>query len=251
MSAPQSSPDMNRPLLKSTEETLAAVKSAREGTLLVVDLDETLCLRNSSQAYLDCIYPRVLGFPFFLGVKAIKPWRLLPAPFNQNQVVRDWFLMVTATILFPWTPLIWRSRARTMALTYCNMPLAQAIDESAASFVIATRGFSWIVNPLIRSLPMSSVESNAYDVVACRFWLGVVDRAKSKLEMVRDKFGSDAVASSTVVTDSAVDRQLLEASAIPCLVEWPGAAFVPAMANFLSFARRQKQSKKAVEEGDV
>jgi len=232
-----------QPWIKSTEETIAAVKAAPKGSLLIVDLDETLFLRNSSQAYLDCVYPRVLGFPFFLGIKALKPWRLLPAPFNQNSVVRDWFLIVAATLLFPWTPFVWRSRAVALATTHCNTPLAQAIDESAATFVIATRGFGWVVNPLIRHLPMSSIQNNAYDVIACRFWKGVIDRAKSKLEMVQDKFGVEAVTSSTVVTDSAVDRHLLAAAATPCLVEWTEASFIPAMSNFLAFIRRRPQSQ--------
>jgi len=238
-------------LLKSTDETIAAVKAAAGDSLLIVDLDETLFLRNSSQAYLDCIYPRVLGLVLLLAIKAVKPWRLLPAPFNQNGVVRDWFLIVAATILFPWTWFVWRSRAKALASTYCNMKVAKVIDESKADFVIATRGFSWVVNPLIRHLPMSSIQNKSYEVIACRFWLGVLDRAKSKLEMVQTKFGEDAVATSTVVTDSAVDQQLLGASAVPCLAVWPEAAFTPALSDvslpFLRYVKGLRSDERSPE----
>lgn len=232
---------------KSIAETIAAVKAAPRGSLLIIDLDETLFLRNSSQAFLNCIYPRVLGLPFFLAVKALKPWRAMPAPFNESHVFRDWFLMVAATILFPWTPFVWRSRAQKLAHTHCNMLLAQAIDESEASLVIATRGFGLIVNPIIRSLPMACIEAGAYEVVACRFWKGLPDRAKSKLEMVVARFGADAVARSTVVTDSSIDKQILTAAATPCLLQWPDAACNSETSDWFPFSsllRRKRASPK-------
>jgi len=216
---------------KSVEQTISAVKSTAKGSLLIIDLDETLFLRNSSQAYLNCIYPRVFGTVFLTVMKALKPWRLFPGPYKKSSTAKDWFLIVLATLLFPWTPFVWRSQAKKLAEAYCNTELAEAIDASEASLVIATRGFDFIVNPLIRHLPMSSVQSGQYQVVACRFWQGIIDRATSKLEMVAAAVGPEAISNSTVVTDSDVDAQLLDASKTPCLVVWPGAAFIPAMSD--------------------
>ena len=92
---------------------------------------------------------------------------------------------------------------------------------------------------------MSSVEDGKYEVVACRFWLGALDRAKSKLAMVKTRFGEGAVASSTVVTDSAIDQQLLSAANTPCLTIWPEAAFIPAMSDITPpFVQRLLRRKK-------
>ena len=246
--------EMDESFQKSTNETLASVKATSKDSFVIVDLDETLFLRNSSQAYLNCAYPRIVGLILLLAVKATKPWRCLPAPFNQNSVFRDWCLIVTVTVVLPWTWFVWRSRAKDLAKTYCNMPLADAVEASEASLVIATRGFSWVVNPLIRHLPITSVEDGEYEVVACRFWLGVLDRAKSKLSMVQAKFGESAVARSTVVTDSAIDQQLLAAANTPCLTVWPEATFIPAMSDISPpllrrLLRRNKQETPESDEG--
>ncbi|MGD1899937.1 MAG: hypothetical protein ACFB16_23695 [Phormidesmis sp.] len=214
------------------EQTLSAVRCAPKDSPVIVDFDETLLLRNSTQAYLSSIYPRPLGVAFIVAIKALKPWRLLPSPYSQRGVSRDWLLVVVATLLFPWTLLIWRRRAKEFAEQHCNLPLAQAIDANTdAPIVIATLGFGFIVNPLIRHLPMASVRTGRVQVVACRFWQGILDRATGKLEMVLTVLEDSAVAKAIVVTDSETDRPLLDRAQTPCLLTWPDATFVSAMSD--------------------
>ncbi len=231
------------------DQVLSAVQNAGKDSPIIVDFDETLFLRNSTQAYLGSIYPRPLGAAFLIVAKAVKPWRFLPAPFKANNISKDWLLVLSATLLFPWTLLVWRRRAKALATTYCNQPLAQAIDRNTrAPIVVATLGFGFIVKPLIKHLPMVSIKTDRFQVVACRFWQGAVDRAAGKLKMMLAKLDESSIRKAVVVTDSATDQPILDAAATPCLIVWPEAEFVPAMADLyvpLSYAEKVKNPGQA------
>lgn len=230
-------------------DVFSAVQQASKDSPIIVDFDETLFLRNSTQAYLGSIYPRPLGMAFLLIAKAIRPWRFFPSPLNQKNISKDWFLVIGATFLFPWTLLVWRQKARALAEQYCNRPLAQAIDaNNEAPVVIATLGFGFIVNPLIRHLPMSSVQTARVQVIACRFWQGILDRAAGKLKMVLAVLDEQSVSRSVVVTDSNADQSLLDVVATPCLLTWSDACFVPAMSDLylpLFYSEKIKNPGKA------
>jgi len=222
----------SQPTFTSIEQTVAAVQNAAADSPIVVDFDETLFLRNSTEEYLRSIYPRTLGAGFIFANKILKPWRLLPQRLKDNDISKDWFLVVVATLLFPWTALVWQYRAKKLARQYCNTPLAQAIDSNQQGrLVIATLGFDWVVKPLLRHLPMKKVQTNQYQLVACRFWQGASDRAKGKLAMVSQVLGTAAVAKSVVVTDAEKDMPILAASAKPCLLKWPDARYIPSIAD--------------------
>lgn len=217
---------------KSSEEIISAIESASEGVPLIVDFDETLFLRNSTQEYLGSVYPRSLGAAFLTVAKAIKPWRWLSTSFGPGDVAMDWFLVVAATVLFPWTWLIWRLKAKHIAQAYCNVPLTQSINANTnAQLVIMTRGFDFVVNPLIRHFPITLAENNNFQIISLHGWPSRMNRFVGTLERVSAMLGKAAVARSVVITDSESDLPLLEASAVPCLFQWPEAAFVPAMAD--------------------
>ena len=234
---------------KSCEQAITAVEGATKDSPLIVDLDETLFLRNVTQEYLGSIYPRPVGAAFLSGVKALKPWRWLPASLGPADVTRDWLLVLAATIVFPWTLLVWRWRAKKLAELHCNRSLAAAIDNNpSVQLVIMTYGCDLIVNPLIRHLSLVPVKNNNFQVICARFWQWKANNFPGRLEMVSAVLGEAAVASSVVITDSEDDLPLLESSAVPCLLKWPGAAFVPAMADMyipLLYSEKVKNPGKA------
>ena len=78
--------------------------------------------------------------------------------------------------------------------------------------------------------------------IACSFWKGAGDRAKGKLTMVTEKIGEAALSQAVVVTDSSTDEPLLSAVKTPCLVVWPEAKYVPAIAEFFG-ALKQVSSR--------
>ena len=231
-------------------ETLEAVRGANEDSLLIIDFDETLFLRNSTEEYLDSIYPRPAGAALLFALKALKPWRLLPARMRQDKISKDWCLVLAATLLFPWTLLLWRSRAKSLAKVFWNQPLVQAINANPkAEVVVATLGFDIIVNPLLKHLPVVlSKKASGSNVISCRFWRGAADRATGKLAMVRDAVGHSAVETAIAITDSDHDQPLLDAVRTPCLTVWPDADCRAAMADVympLLYSEKVKNPNKA------
>jgi len=229
---PETTEPANQSQVSPDDQVLNAVQNAAKDSPIIVDFDETLFLRNSTQAYLGSIYPRPLGAAFLIVTKAIKPWRFFPGPFKTNNISKDWLLVIAATLLFPWTVIVWHWRAKALAITYCNQPLAQAIENNAESpIIIATLGFGFIVKPLIKHWPIASVVADRTQVVACRFWQGAADRAAGKLKMVLATIDEVSIRKAVVVTDSTADQPILDVAATPCLIVWPEAEFVPAMAD--------------------
>ena len=212
------------------QAAVSAVESAAE-IPVILSFDETLFLRNSTEAYLDSIYPRPLGAAFLVALQALRPWRLFSGSFKSASVSRDWTLVVLATLLFPWTLWIWQRRAKELAKRYYNPALLDAIAGNAhGRIIIATSGFDFVVRPLLRYLPIETGRPQVR-LIACRFWKGALDRARGKLAMVTEAVGEEVVTQAIAVTNSAEDASLLEAVAKPFLLRWPQSKFVPAMAD--------------------
>ena len=226
----------------SVSELVKIIETAPDSTPILVDLDETLFLRNSTEEYLNTLQPRVLGWLLLTLLNFIQPWNWLPGEIK-GEVSRDWIRVVVATLLFPWTLILWQGRAKHLAQTYANTTLIKALTQNANSRVIlATLGFYFIVNPLSKHLPIT-----LEDVIACRFWQGGIDRKRGKDYLVTASLGEDEVARSIAVTDSTNDNPLLASVAIPCLVIWQEAEYVPAMADvyipFLYLERVKRPGK--------
>ncbi len=211
----------------STELGLHAVRQASGA--VIVDLDETLWLRNSTEEYLDSIRPRWLVAAVLIMLRIFPVWRLM----GTQEDAEDWFRVVVCSVVFPWAIPLWRRRVRTVGVQWLNRPLADAIVERFVSdgrVIVATRGFDVVVEPLVASFDLP-----AMDVVACRFRKGRLDRHAGKLAMLDDRYGSHLVNEATVITDSETDRPLLDRCAVPVLLQWPDARYVPAPRTYAPF----------------
>ncbi|NES83968.1 MAG: haloacid dehalogenase-like hydrolase [Moorea sp. SIO2B7] len=202
------------------------MESAPNDTPIIVDFDETLFLRNSTEEYLNSLQPRAIGAILLALLSFVKPWNWLPRPIK-GDVSRDWVRVVVATLFFPWTLILWQWRAKQLANSYPNTTLIQALTKNSNSQVIlATQGFDFIVSPIAKHLPLALSE-----VIACRFWQGAIDRKNGKDLLLTKALGEDKVARSMVITDSTDDTPLLSLVSIPCLVIWPEAEYVAAMTD--------------------
>lgn len=195
--------------------TLLSRVRAHDGTVLV-DLDETLYLRNSTEDYIDSARPGLAVALLLRVLDAVKPWRL-----TGGEPTRDVWRVAWVTMLAPWTVLVWRRRVRERARLHANVPLRDAVRERTGPTAIVTVGFRFVVVPLVRAFGLESVP-----VVACR--LSFADRRGGKLALARAALGEDVVARSMVVTDSEADRPLLDRCAQPALIVWPEARYVRA-----------------------
>ncbi|MFN6463110.1 MAG: haloacid dehalogenase-like hydrolase, partial [Nostoc sp. DedVER02] len=211
----------------SVREVISIIdRTPDDSTPIIVDLDETLFLRNSTQEYLDTLRPRILGYLLLTLLNFLKPWSFLPGKIK-GEVSRDWVKVFVATLLFPWTVILWRWRAKELAQVYGNAILIDAFTKNAnLRVIVATQGFNFIVRSLCKHFP---IELDS--VIACRFWQGAIDREKGKYSLVSALLTKDEVNRAIAITDSTDDNLLLASVAIPCLVIWPEAKYVSAMAN--------------------
>lgn len=215
---------------RSPRDLLDTVSSPqRRGGPLIVDLDETLWLRNSTEAYLDTIRPRWLVAVVLVWIRILRPWRL----FGTHDAAEDWFRVLVCSVVFPWALPMWARRVRRLGPGHLNRELFEWIEREATDrrLLVATRGFEPIVRPLVTSFGLPP-----HELVACRLWRGRVDRATGKADMVVGRFGESAVTSSTVISDSEIDRPLLERCADPMLCRWPDARYEPAPTTYVPFA---------------
>jgi len=209
------------------EKTFTAISSIASGETVIIDFDETLFLHNSTEEYLNSLQPRFLGALLLFALSFLKPWNwLMPKPYR-GEVSRDWFRVILATILFPWTPFLWQRKAKKYSLDWCNKSLFSALASMTESpIIIASNGFEFIIAPVIQhwDLPVDQV-------IACRFWRGVSDRFTGKLALVTDALGQDTLKNALVITDSEDDLPLLRSVGKPCLTRWPEARYRRAMGD--------------------
>jgi hypothetical protein len=198
----------------SAEALLAAREYA--GPLLV-DLDETLYLRNSTEDYIDTARPAPLALLFLRVLDVIKPWR-----WNGGDAARDVWRVWLISILFPWTQSQWRNRVRTLGPQFRNEALARALAARGQPFTIVTLGFSAVVAPLVEAMNLGDRA-----VIACRLDT-VADRVGGKLAIAQRAIGSSVIAEAAVISDSFQDAPLFSACKRPILVRWRNAQCVSA-----------------------
>jgi phosphoserine phosphatase len=218
---------------------LAICEVDRETTLAIVDFDETLWLRNSTECYLSTLRPRIVAVLILGLIDLFRPWLLLPGD-RKRHIYRDWIRVVVTSLLLPWNLVLWRWRARKLAAEWTNEPLLAALQRSGLSIHIATFGFRLLVHPLLRQmLPTAKL------CVAGSFWTGYRLRSVGKLKSVERKLGSDAVARSVVITDGVEDRDLLQACRKPLFVQWPDASYEPSFSHhYMPFEYTERGKRK-------
>lgn len=208
-----------------THPSIAAVLSHRGPVLL--DFDETLYLRNSTEDFIDCARPALLALIVLRLLDFIEPWR-----WTGGETTRDVWRVRCIVALFPWTRALWRKRTGRLAVEAANTPLIQAVMARAASPhcpvpVITTLGFRCIVTPLASALGLPA----QIRIVAPNLNT-FADRRNGKLRLVVKALGNEAVRRALVLTDSEQDDPLLDVCAQPLRTVWPEAKFRPALSGF-------------------
>lgn len=203
---------------RSPEEALAGVV-AQPG-LLLLDLDETLYLRNSTEDFIATAAPATLARIILKLLDLLRPWHL-----TGGQPTRDVWRTALICVLMPWTLLLWRRRVASRAALFTNRPLLAACKARQGETVVATIGFRPIVEPLI-----AAMELKEWRVVSCPLF-GFRARRNGKLALVTSALGAQTVQQAAVLTDAPEDLALLEACARPALVNWPDARYEAAHAT--------------------
>ena len=202
----------------SPETAIGAIMS--HGGPILLDLDETLYLRNSTEDFIDSARPRLAALLVMRVLDVIKPWR-----WTGGEPTRDVWRVRLISTCFPWTRSRWRSRVAGLAKDFTNQRLMDALRTPGTTPIITTLGFQPIVAPLVAALGLPQAR-----IVAARLTT-FADRRVSKLHLAVDALGDDLVRCSLVLTDSAQDLTLLDACALPLRAVWPEARFRHALST--------------------
>ena len=216
-------------------EALATIR-AHDGPLLL-DLDETLYLRNSTEDYLDCARPALLAAVLMQALDSIKPWR-----WTGGATSRDVWRLQLVLKLMPWTRDRWQRSLPQRAAQFTNRPLIEALHGRVLRPVIVTLGFRSLVTPLIAALGIGELAIVA--VGDSSFAASCRDRQRGKLAMTVETLGDDTVRNSLVITDSLDDLPLLDRCAVPLRTLWPDARYRCALADVYLPGRYLSQVKR-------
>jgi hypothetical protein len=200
-------------------ETTRALVAAHRGPV-IVDFDETLYLRNSTEDFLDSARPGWLAKIILKGLDIVKPWR-----FTGGNATRDNWRVIVLGLLLPWVWLVWQWRAPRLAREWRNAELIEDLRENR-NVIVASIGFHAIIAPLLKAI----MRDAAPPLVACRV-LTSGDRIAGKRALLARSHGEAFIRESLVVTDSPDDTELLEICACPCLTIWPKARWREALSG--------------------
>jgi phosphoserine phosphatase len=180
-----------------------------EDGALLVDFDGTLLNRCSTELYLSCASPAPLAGLVLWLVDGLKPWRLLPRPKadapqagspKSELIWRDWIRVLLVTLLFPWTPWVYRCRVAAFAEAWTNRTLIGALREAGEERItIVTHGFRFIVAPLVAAMGLD------WRLVAAPLVSAPLHRRRGKAEATRTRIGTEALSTATVITDTPND----------------------------------------------
>jgi glycosyltransferase involved in cell wall biosynthesis len=202
----------------SPEDAIAAI-AAYDGPVLV-DLDETLYLQNSTEDFIDCARPGLVALVLLRLLDGLGPWRR----FGGEQT-RDVWRVRLIFFLMPWTRRRWRRRVVQLAQRFANRRLIAALKARAEPPIIVTAGFGPVVTPLIAALGFADCK-----VVAARLG-SLEDRRFGKLHTATRDLGTGIVSSALIITDSLQDLELLQQCARPLRTVWPEARFRRALSR--------------------
>lgn len=208
--------------VKSEHE--AAVIAATHDGPIIVDLDETLYLRNSTEQFIALATPNFAAALCLLALSVIKPWRWA----GGNSCRDNWRVMMIM-VLFPWTIVRWRRFCEIKAYNFVNVDLEQALRSRRGELIIASNGYRRIIEPLVKTINLS------HSSLICCNLRRFSHRTGGKLELVRPFLDASKISASAVITDSISDKALLSVCAVPCLTIWHLAKYEPAFGGVLYY----------------
>ena len=186
---------------------------------LLLDFDETLWLRNSTEEFFFQSDLRVGQAAVLSLVQAFGPWR-----FTRDRTLRmhrrDWMRVGSVVAVRSTLTRDWSDIAAVVGPRYANPDLIELAKATDREVVVASNGFDAIIRPLMDSMGLAHVPLIASPVANGARW-----RQRGKLTNIEASMGNGFVPRATFVTDSADDLDVLEAALNGHFIRWPGAEF--------------------------
>lgn len=141
-------------------EAEALRRASRHEGPVIVDLDETLYLQNTTEDFVGAAVP---GY----AARAVMSLLSLALRLSRrdDRALRDLWRVRLVMILFPWTRRRWHRLCLRQGLSLANRPLLAALLAREAPFIVASSGFSTIIRPWLDAVGCAHTPLIACDIV--------------------------------------------------------------------------------------
>ena len=223
---------------QSPQALLARLREHPNRTI-IVDFDETLWLRNSTEEYLASLRPAWLAglLLYTIEVAARIAGQILQRLPSQRSAawaraarhpgVVDGLRASILSACFPRGAKRWQTAAETLGPQWVNTPLLNALmdqERAGRRIVVSSLGFEHIIAPLLAGANIH------WEFIGSR---GIADRWHGKLKRLADapSLTEAELSDALVITDSDSDQDLLKTCGEAWLVRWPEARYARAGRN--------------------
>ncbi|WP_143273854.1 haloacid dehalogenase-like hydrolase [Bradyrhizobium canariense] len=202
------------------------IQALPSDSLIVVDFDETLWLRNSTEEYLNSLRPRWAAILVLAAIDLVGRWIWFGNHVSRH-VYRDWCRVLLTTLFLPWSLPLWRWRAPRLASQWRNNELLRILSARPELPIhVATFGFNIVVGPLVRHIVPTARMSCAASLL-----FGYKIRKKGKRAHLEALLGLNDLTKAAVISDSEDDADLLEVCKNAFLIRWAKSQFKPAFSE--------------------
>jgi len=219
------------------DEAAIAERVAAHSGPIIVDLDETLYLRNSTEEFIGLAVPSILAAYLLRFLDLASPWRFIGGP-----KCRDNWRILLVLILFPWTYLRWKKHCQNTVPKFINTTLRDALHTHSKHTIIASNGYQLLIRPMLSAFKLPDA------ALVCCDLFRLKHRRDGKLALLEKAVDREFIAQALVVTDSYTDADLLRVCKTPCLTVWHDALFTRAFdglvylpTDYLSKVKRPRQ----------
>ncbi|USD36070.1 haloacid dehalogenase-like hydrolase [Ferrimonas sp. SCSIO 43195] len=199
---------------QTPEQALQNLAQLPDSTPLLVDFDDTLWLRNSTELFLASVAPKLLISIVLQLLDLLRPWRWIGG--QEQRHYRDLIRIKVVLFVAPWAKRQWQKQAAEVGGRYLNRELYDLLLSRDNPIYLLSYGFDFILAPLLDAMgcewPL---------VVSSKLGSAIELRIKGKGAMAIEALGRETVRRSACVTDSLLDRDLLESCSVGIWVQWP------------------------------
>src|ERR1700680_807846 len=157
-------PSLSKSCGHHTEPEAALEAVVHHDGPLLLDLDETAYLRNSTEDFLDTARPGLPALLLLRLLDAFRPWR-----WTGGELTRDLWRVCLVITLIPWIWMLRRRRVKSLGAQFANRPLLDAVARRRGPTLFVSAGFRPIVAPLIAALGFPNVQIVASRLLVS-FW---------------------------------------------------------------------------------
>lgn len=204
---------------RGTIDQLELKSISEKNNFLLVDFDYTLFGCNSTELFISACKPSMVIAIIDFMIRRCVPWKL--TGLTHWFRLRDYVCCIAIVIFCPWSLVVWTRVAPKLFRRYESREVSGILQRfDLHSTVIISFGMDFIIKRLLRGSVWEGARLLATPLAVTPSYF-----SRGKLPLALSVFGQDMIASSTFVSDSLDDGDLLQAARSGLLIEPQGETF--------------------------